>query len=265
MPAGGRLPEANGIFMKNLFQILFAASALLLVASYFQKDKLPDSAEMLEQLKFDPVQSEMNAAPFDIQKKDVTFTVTPLFAYELSGLVVSYHHSDDLSDFSHKKWGDSLNIEDLCVIWGPNVEGNLYKKINFSSGNWTCFYQTRDQETWENFKPEFFSNNHLLTDNPALASKILSARKGDQIRLMGYLVNYTHNKGFFRNTSTTRKDTGQGACEIIFVTDFQILKRANMLWRMIFTASKILTPAFLILLFAAFMLDTRTGNANVRL
>ncbi len=243
--------------MKKLFPSLFAASALLLIFSFFLKDRLPSSSEMLEPLESDPVQREMNAAPFDIRSKDITFTVTPLFAYELNGLVVSYHHSNELSDFSHKKWGDSLNIKDICVIWGANLNDSILEGIRFSSGNWTCFYETKDRDTWESFNPVFFSNNHLITENKALASKILAAGKGDQIRISGYLSNYTHNKGFFRNTSVTRQDTGQGACEIIYVTEFQIIKRANIFWKTSFAVSKLLTPVFFLLSIIAAMAAAR--------
>ena len=34
-----------------------------------------------------------------------------------------------------------------------------------------------------------------------------------------------------RGTSTTRDDTGNGACETIYVTGFEIIGRANAGWR----------------------------------
>ena len=42
------------------------------------------------------------------------------------------------------------------------------------------------------------------------------------------LVTYSNpGNGFFRGTSTTRNDTGNGACETIYVTDFELVKKAN--------------------------------------
>ena len=56
----------------------------------------------------------------------------------------------------------------------------------------------------------------------------LWAEPGDQVRLRGVLAEYRNpQNGFFRSTSTTRDDTGNGACETIYVTDFEIVRKAN--------------------------------------
>jgi len=51
---------------------------------------------------------------------------------------------------------------------------------------------------------------------------------GDQIYFKGYLAEYAHsNRTFTRGTSTSRTDTGNGACETVYVEDYQILRQAN--------------------------------------
>ncbi|MCC5845262.1 MAG: hypothetical protein JJU05_13520 [Verrucomicrobia bacterium] len=47
--------------------------------------------------------------------------------------------------------------------------------------------------------------------------------KGQRVRLGGYLVNVLHENGTTWRTSTTRDDTGAGACEIVLVTRLEIL------------------------------------------
>jgi len=47
------------------------------------------------------------------------------------------------------------------------------------------------------------------------------------VRLKGYLARYSHGGGFERGTSTTRNDTGNGACETIYIEDVQITARMN--------------------------------------
>ena len=69
---------------------------------------------------------------------------------------------------------------------------------------------------------------------------IMAAEPGDQIRFRGMLASYSHSGGKFRRgTSTSRTDTGNGACETVFVTDFEIVKKANSRWRKLFTVSSI--------------------------
>jgi hypothetical protein len=43
---------------------------------------------------------------------------------------------------------------------------------------------------------------------------------------------------FFRGTSTVRTDTGNGACETIYVSEFQILKKANTRVRAVYHVAK---------------------------
>jgi len=80
-----------------------------------------------------------------------------------------------------------------------------------------------------------------------LNKAILSAKKGDQIYLKGYLAEYTHSNGSFRRgTSTTRVDSGNGACETIYLEDFRILKGANLFWRYLFSLSAFVAAGCLI-------------------
>ena len=60
---------------------------------------------------------------------------------------------------------------------------------------------------------------------------------GDQIRVRGYLAGYTSAGGSRRGTSTTRTDTGDGACETIYVEHFNIVEAATSYWRISMWAS----------------------------
>ena len=85
-----------------------------------------------------------------------------------------------------------------------------------------------------------------------LSRRILKVRPGDQIYFKGYLVNYSQPANqFFRGTSTVRDDTGNGACETVFVTDFKILKRANPVWRAVKPLAFLASGAFLVALLLA--------------
>ncbi|MEM9690774.1 MAG: hypothetical protein AAF917_15010, partial [Pseudomonadota bacterium] len=61
-------------------------------------------------------------------------------------------------------------------------------------------------------------------------------RVGDQIRIQGYLASYTGPTGT-RGTSTTRTDTGDGACETIFIDTFRIVESTLSVWRVSLYAS----------------------------
>ncbi|MEO1847288.1 MAG: hypothetical protein ABGY05_07940, partial [Pseudomonadota bacterium] len=92
-----------------------------------------------------------------------------------------------------------------------------------------------DRQTAKQFKDDQLSNNHLLTDDIDLHRLIMSAAPGDQVMIKGMLANYENQATRFeRGTSTTRTDTGNGACETVYVTDFVIVKKANRFWRTVY-------------------------------
>jgi len=79
------------------------------------------------------------------------------------------------------------------------------------------------------FSADCLSNNHLLGADPVVSRTILKARKGDQIHLSGWLVSYGQkDTSLRRGTSTVRTDHGDGACETVFVKEFEVLEPANL-------------------------------------
>jgi len=214
---------------------------------------------MIESIDTDPVQTEAAAEPFTVDKGGITYTVSPLYEYELQGMVVTTHNAGSFLDISHGRWKDKLNIRDVCVIWGENARSGVYESMKFSSGDFTCRFRTRDLETFRAFNQAQMSNNHLLARDEAVARAIMSARRGDQVRLSGFLSEYAHDGGFHRGTSTTREDTGDGACETIYVTEFEILQPANRGWLFVFRGALGLAALCAILLVAGLF----TGSARL--
>jgi hypothetical protein len=218
--------------VRKIFKTLFLLSLTFFVLSLFQKDKLPGRGEILPSLYQDPLQEETAEAPFEREVGGTTYTITPLYHYQLYGLVVSTHESRSWTDYYHQKWTDFINVKDFCVVWGENVKNEVYLDMRFTSNELYCQYQWPDRETGEKFSKSQLSNNHLLSDRGEINERLGKARKGDQIYLEGYLAEYAHSEGAFRRgSSTTREDTGRGACETIFLTDFRVLETANDFWR----------------------------------
>lgn len=240
----------------KIIKLIFFISITAFVISFFQIGKLPNRSEILNELKKDPLQTKTQTQSFETEKNGIVYVVEPIYNYELNGLIVSYHHSSSLFDYYHKKWEDYLNIKDICVIWDENIETGIYEKMKFKNKSYSCWTEFKTgttQKDWTKFKNENLSNNHLLSNNKKIDKKILDAKNGDQVYLKGYLVNYSIKNGTFsRKSSTTRTDTAMGACETIFVEDFQILKKANTDWRNIHEISKYLLVGSFIILIVSF-------------
>ena len=206
-----------------------AASAALLAWGVWNLNALPTVQAIRPELLTEPRQTNGAQAEFKVQARGITYGIKPLAEYELQGLVVSRHDTHTWWDHIHRDTRDHLNVADLCVVWGDNLTSGVYRELAYSSGQFTCHVSSDKGAIWQRFKPEQLSNNHLLTDRPELARRLKDVRVGDQIALRGLLAEYRHNEGFayVRGTSLVRSDTGNGACETVFVTDFRVLKRAN--------------------------------------
>jgi hypothetical protein len=109
-------------------------------------------------------------------------------------------------------------------------------EIDFWNGVFTCNFETSDDAAWQSIRPEQIANNHLISDDDAIRDRVADVRVGDQVRVRGWLATYGSGQNK-RGTSTTRDDTGNGACETIFVADFDVVGPAPGHWRAALYAS----------------------------
>ncbi len=243
---------------------LCAAGIALAALGAWQSRRLPTAADFLPASATEPRQAEPRLRPFTVERAGHTYAIDPIHSYELSGLVVTAHDSDSFFDISHKDWNDYLNTKDICVVWGGNLDRRFLPKMEFWSGNWTCYFRTGDAEAWRNFKPNQISNNHVLPADEAIAELLRGIRVGDEIRLKGHLVNYSIDGGHPRKSSVVREDTGNGACEILYVEEAHVLASHNHRWARARAGGGGLAAAgFLAFAFGAFVLPfLKPGGAS---
>ena len=216
--------------------IVVAASFIWLLVSFWNRNELPGNIDYVAEMQREPTQKPTTERPFEAKYEGVNYQVEPHFEYDLYGTVVSYRHHDGDSRM-HMRSNDHLNMLDVCVIWGDNTNNPRLDKIDFWNGIFTCNVQTRDQAAWEAFDMYQLSNNHLISDDDFIRDRVKDVRIGDQIRLRGLLASYGSENGGKRGTSTTRLDTGDGACETLFVQHFDIVRPARSYWRISMYAS----------------------------
>ena len=215
--------------MKSV-NIVIAASFIWLVVSFWNRNDLPRNAELLPELAGEPKQTSTSDRSFEAVYNDVEYLVEPQYEYDLYGMIVSYRHHDGNSRM-HLQASDHLNMLDVCVVWGGNASNPLIHKLDFWNGIFTCNVKTRNQEAWDSFDMAQLSNNHLISDDDFIRDQVKGIRVGDQIRVRGYLASYSNEGGGKRGTSTTRLDTGDGACETLYVRRFDIVQPAVSNWR----------------------------------
>ncbi len=246
-------------------KILFVAGIAGFIFSYFRIRELPPVESLLPSMDKEPVQVKTYKNPFTVEMNEIKYTITPLYRYEIHGMVVSYFDTGTWYNRYHEQWQDYLNIKDIGLMWGESLKSGIYKYMNFRSGNWTLytrFERDAPREKRKKYRRTQVSNNHLITDSEDINRKIMKTNRGDQIRIEGYLSEYEHGEHFFRGTSTSRTDTGQGACETIFVTGYEILSAANVRWHNLYRISKLSIFAGFILIIVGFAVDPPIISKN---
>jgi hypothetical protein len=205
---------------------------------------LPGAIEFQPQIEQEPRQRQITKQALTVPYAGVDYRVEPLFSYELYGLVVSYRQHDG-EDSMHRWSNDHLNVADVCVVWSETALSPTLPRLDFWNGIFTCNVQTRDSMAWANFDMKQLSNNHLISADPFIRDRVAEMRVGDQIRIKGSLVRYGAVGGSLRGTSTTRDDTGDGACETILVDEFEVVAPGFSRWRGAMYAALVLLVAAL--------------------
>lgn len=223
--------------MKDLIKYTLLVSLVLFGFSFWLYDELPSPRQINPALAEAPVVTPTTTQAFIAHTGKKQYLIEPVQEYELYGLVVSKHNARGWRGQIHKEVGDHINVADLCVLWGANVTEGHYQGASFSSAQFTCYVMPADRA----FNPALFSNNHMLSDDKQLIRQLHNIEIGDQIRLKGYLANYSkYQRGKWvkiRDTDLTIGGYGRTACETIYTTQIEVLKKNRNIWQWLYWLS----------------------------
>jgi hypothetical protein len=203
--------------------------------AHYKKNILPPNTEIDDRLLQSPVQTTIDADEFSFNYRETDYFVKPLAEYELYGLVASHNNINALWNIYHDS--DSVDIKDLCVVWGKNIETEAYLDTKIKNTAWTCWFQYGAGVPFQHFE---LSNNHLLASKKQVRETIRKVNVGHQIKLKGKLVDYGEAPNeYYRKTSLSRTDTdrssrGGGACEVFYIEEIEIIKSTNGFWHALY-------------------------------
>lgn len=107
---------------------------------------------------------------------------------------------------------------DLALGWGPMADPEIIRHFRIRQANRFYFWSTKDFPIDRAKVITSSANMHLIPANREVAQALFFVRENDMVDFQGYLVHVTRDDGYTWRTSTTRDDTGAGACEIVLVT-----------------------------------------------
>lgn len=138
-------------------------------------------------------------------------TLTPLAGFSVDARVLSrenYHLGREAD----------LSPTDLALGWGRMRDDAVLDHLEISqSARW---YRYR----WQGAPPipaaemaHSSANMHMIPANDSVATALARVRRGDRVRIDGWLVRADAADGWRWQSSLTRDDTGNGACEVVYV------------------------------------------------
>jgi hypothetical protein len=141
------------------------------------------------------------------------WNLTPLATYAIHARVLSTksYRSDATA---------AIAPLDLLLGWGPMSDTAVIKDMRFSQSNRFGYWE---HDTASRISPADISrhaaNTHLIPANRYVRDRLTSLKVGSVVRLRGKLIEATPKDGNGSpwRSSLSRTDTGDGACEIIYV------------------------------------------------
>lgn len=109
---------------------------------------------------------------------------------------------------------------DLALGWGRMSDTSVLDHISIGQSNRYYYWMVRDFPIPRSEIISNSANMHLIPATDAVRDALGKVRRGQVVRFTGYLVGVRGPNGWRWNTSTTRTDTGAGACELVWVESF---------------------------------------------
>jgi len=155
----------------------------------------------------DPIQTQVEKAPL-IQHDG--YLIEPVARFEVEARVLGTER------YRMGREAD-LSPMDLALGWGPMSDQSVLDHIEISQFRRFYYWQTKRMPIPRGDIVRHSSNMHLIPASDEVRKNLLRVRDGEIVQFKGYLVNLRATDGWRWTSSTSRTDTGNGACELIWV------------------------------------------------
>jgi len=193
--------------------ILIAFAAILLVAVFWDgpEPRLPPGVLVPYEPEQDPVEP-----PRQWQFKDSQVTALATFRVRARVLLTA-----------HYWWGDAAAVSpvDLTLGWRLMSNQAVLDGLHLYSLRRAYAWAPRNGRlpASEQDITAHSANMHMVPSTGELAERLRAIARGDLVDIRGYLVEIRLSNGGIWRSSLTRTDTGDGACELVWVDELNKL------------------------------------------
>ncbi len=121
--------------------------------------------------------------------------------------------------------GAELSPLDFAVGWAGMSDSAVIEQLSVSQSVRFFSYRWRDQPPLPLDEiNRSAANMHLIPADDAVLKALRQVAVGRVVQLEGWLVNAERDDGWGWRSSTTREDSGAGACELMYVREVRLIE-----------------------------------------
>lgn len=117
------------------------------------------------------------------------------------------------------RWDDGAKLVpvDLALGWGRMSDSAVLAQVDISQSGRFYRWHVNDFPIPRREIETSSANMHMIPADAGVRRELERVRRGEVVRIEGFLVDASRADGWHWKTSTTRTDTGAGACELVYV------------------------------------------------
>src|SRR5690625_839268 len=203
-------PQAPTADLRKPYLLLIIAAFLVAAAVASPRIALaePDGAPVF----IEPFQDEVSdATPW----QQGEYEIAPLAEYEVNARVLSTAVYDDDREAQ-------VAPIDFALGWGGMAQRELLEQISVHQEDRWYYVRRQNIPLKAQDVIANSSNHHLLPATDEILGQLQQVQPCDAVRLKGTLVQVTAQDGWTWTSSSSRLDTGDGACEVMWVESVEI-------------------------------------------
>jgi hypothetical protein len=165
-------------------------------------------------------------SPGDAPRQTAVSGTLPAFDLPAARLTPLAGFSMDARVLSRKNYTRGREAElsptDLALGWGRMRDDAVLDRLAISqSGRWYRYRWQGDPPLPPREIATSSANMHLIPATQAVAKQLKAIEPGDRVRIDGWLIEARAPDGWRWRSSTSRTDTGAGACEVIYACSIE--------------------------------------------
>jgi hypothetical protein len=160
-----------------------------------------------------PVQQALSGSAPRLDKAG--YEIRPLASFEVEARVLGVER------YRFDRGAD-LSPVDLALGWGRMSDTAVLERISISQSQRFYYWRTPEFPIPRREIETSSANMHMIPAGATIARQLDEVRRGQIVRISGYLVEARGADGWLWKSSLTREDTGNGSCELVWVERLEV-------------------------------------------